>query len=549
MPEKGFLGRASTRYTVFGALFGAVFPLLAVILVYVLKVDIVVLIGIIASAPIFLGIFARLAGVREDRLSETNVELERRVSQRTRSIQSLLDVTGDGFLSFGPNFKVKPEYSRACEVIFGGSIAGRHLPDLLYIEDQPKRDFVDGINLYFSGSAKPEVIFDLLDSQVTVGDRIIRLDFRAIDPETVMCSLSDITGQKQLEAQVEEQERRRSLILRVVSNRTHFASFVEEAESLFQILESAAQGESNPAANSEEVLMKLHTFKGNANFLGFSRSGTVAHDVEDQLAALEILDSDFDLSSEVFVLKRQFYDELNIVTDTLGKQWLEDIDTVNISSRYVRKVEQYVRNRYREDSQLVKAIEGFRRVPLASLFLRFPELINDLAAGRGRKVKPVEIKGGDFTVLPERFEPLVDALTHAARNMVDHGIESPAERELKGKEPEGEIRIELHDTGSLIEIVLADDGQGIQTHTVEQRARAMGLIEEGVKPSRSEILAMIFKPGFSTSQVVSTVSGRGIGLSAIHDTVRKAGGKIALETKTGRGTTFRITIPKERRKR
>jgi two-component system chemotaxis sensor kinase CheA len=364
-----------------------------------------------------------------------------------------------------------------------------------------------------------------------------------------MCSLSDITGQKQLEAQVEEQERRRSLILRVVSNRTHFGSFVDDAETLFQMLEETARRQPDASVNAEDVLMKLHTFKGNASFLGFSRSGAVAHDMEDQLAALDILDSDFDLSSEVFVLKRQFYDELNIVTDTLGKQWLEDIETVNIPSRYVRKVEQYVRNRYREDSGLVKAIEGFRKVPLASLFLRFPELISDLAARRGRKVKPVEIKGGDFTVLPERFEPIVDALTHVARNMVDHGIESPAERELKAKDPAGEIRIELHDAGTLIEIVLADDGQGIQTHAVEQRARAMGLIDEEQQLPRSELLALLFKPGFSTSQVVSTVSGRGVGLYAVHDAVRKAGGKISLETRAGRGTTFRITVPKERRKR
>jgi two-component system chemotaxis sensor kinase CheA len=458
-------------------------------------------------------------------------------------------VTGDGFLSFGPDFRVKPEYSRACEVIFGGEIAGKRLPDLLYMEDQPKKDFVSGLELYFGGTARPEVIFDLLDSEVTIGERVIHLDYRAIDEQTVMCSLSDITGQKQLEAQVEEQERRRSLILRVVSNRPHFGSFVEEAESLFQVLESAAAEPGGAAANSEEVLMRLHTFKGNANFLGFSRTGSVAHDMEDQLAALDILDSAFDLTSEVFVLKRQFYDELNIVKDTLGSQWLESVETVSVSSRYVRKVEQYVRNRYREDSQLVKAIESFRRVPLSSMFSRFPELVTDIAQRRGRRVKPVEIVGGNFSVLPERFEPLVDALTHVMRNMIDHGIESPAERELKGKAPEGEIRIELHDTGQFIEILLADDGQGIQTQQVEQRARANGLVQDGEELSRRDLLALIFKPGFSTSQVVSTVSGRGIGLSAVNDAVMKAGGKISLETRTGRGTTFRITLPRERRKR
>jgi two-component sensor histidine kinase len=549
MPRKSWPKRASTRYALLGALFGAVFPIAAVILVYVVDANVVILVAIIATAPLILAFSARLLGVQEERMRASNIELENRVNQRTRSIQSLLDVTGDGFLSFGPDYMVRAEYSRACEVIFGSEIAGKRLPDLLYVDEQSRQDFTDGLDLYFGGKARPEVIFDLLDTEVTVGERVIELDFRAIDDTTVMCSLSDSTGQKQLEAQVEEQERRRSLILRVVSNRAHFASFVEEAEALFQVLESASRGEGEIAMDSEELLMMLHTFKGNANFLGFSRSGTVSHDVEDQLAALEILDSDFDFSSEVFVLKRQFYDELNIVTDTLGKQWLEDIETVNVPSRYIRKVEQYVRNRYSADSQLVQALEGFRRVPLSSLFSRFPDLINDIATRRGRRTQRVEIHGGDFKVLPERFEPVVNSLTHVARNMIDHGIESPAEREMKGKDPAGEIRIELRDTGEMVEIVMADDGQGIPTTAIEQRGRAQGLIAEGDEVSRRDLLAMIFKPGFSTSEMVTTVSGRGVGLAAVHDAVRKAGGKISVETKAGHGTTFRVSLPGDRRKR
>lgn len=549
MPENTWLKKASTRYTLFGAAFGAAFPIAASILVFVFDVSIGVLLGIIGSAPLFLGLFARFAGVREDRLQASNVELEERVTQRTRSIQSLLDVTGDGFLSFGPDYLVRPEYSRACEVIFGTDIAGRRFPDILFIEDQLKRDFTDGLDLYFSGKAKAEVIFDLLEREVMIGERVIELDYRAIDESTVMCSLSDATGRRQLEAQVEEQERRRSLILRVVSNRSHFASFVNEAERLFQVLENAGRDPQNENPASDEMLLRLHTFKGNANFLGFSRAGTVAHDLEDQLAAIEIFDSEIDLDSEVFVLKRQFYDELNIVTDTLGKQWLEDLETVNVPSRYVRKVEQYVRKHYSGDSQLVKALESFRRVPLESLFSRFPDLINDIAARRGRRVKPVEIRGGDFKVLPERFEPIVDALSHVARNMIDHGIESPAEREMKGKDAEGEIQILLRDAGASVEIVMMDDGQGIQTAAIEKRARTRGMIADGEEATQQDLLAIIFRPGFSTSEMVTAVSGRGVGLAAVRDAVKRGGGKITVETRAGRGTTFRITLPGDRRKR
>jgi len=183
---------------------------------------------------------------------------------------------------------------------------------------------------------------------------------------------------------------------------------------------------------------------------------------------------------------------------------------------------------------------------MADIFSRFPQLIRDVASRRGRRVKDVELSGGDFRVLPEDYEPLANALTHIARNMVDHGIESPAEREMKGKPPEGEITVSIARDTPEIAIVFTDDGQGISFAAVEARARANGLIENGHEPSRSELLALLFSSGFSTAEAVDSTSGRGVGLNAVQRAVRALGGKIVVETKPGRGTTFRITVPERR---
>ncbi|MFP4113449.1 MAG: ATP-binding protein [Spirochaetota bacterium] len=535
---------ARLRFALLGAAIGALFPALAVALVYALEVDPVVLIVMIGLTVPVLAVVGWILGGRDDRARAMRDELESEIHERTAAIRNMLDVAGDGFLTFGPDYRVHPEYSKACEEIFNGKVAGRRFPDLIYTEAKPRQEFVEGLDLYFMGKAKAEVIFDLLDRRVQIRDRTIELAYRAIDDETVMCALTDVTEQEQLEATVKAQNRRRDLILRVVSHRKYFASFVDEANELFQVLETVThRPQPIDAAASRRLATQVHTFKANASFLGFSRTSEVAHSFEDQLAALPILQGEIDLGAESFVLKRQFYEEYNIVADTLGERWINDLSSVSVPVPLMRKVEQYIKARHADDPVLVRAMEQLRSVPIADLFSRYPQLVEDLAGRQGRRVKPVEVLGGEFRVLPDRYESLANALTHLARNMIDHGIESPSERELKGKPPEGEIRIEITRDSGDITIAFSDDGRGISFAAVEERARSRGLIRDGRRPSRAQLLTLLFGSGFSTADRVTPISGRGVGLTAVHEEVRKLGGRIAVETHPGRGTAFRITVP------
>ncbi len=538
-------GKARLRYALMGAALGALFPAAAWLLATFAGAGPVLLASTIALAVPLLAVAGWLLGGKREEIASLTRDLERTVAERTRAIRSMLDVTGDGFLTFGPDYLVRPEYSKPCELLFGSPIAGRPLPELLYADEQPRRDFTDGLDLYFSGRAKPEVIFDLLDTHIELGDRTISVAYRAIDESTVMCAFSDITAERQLEQTVAEQDRRRTLVLRAVSNRKYFAGFVEQANELFRLLDSGAVNRPGGLSGDAgtQLAARVHAFKSNAGFLGFTRTETVAHDLEDQLTALPILEGDTDLSPEVFVLKRQFYEEYNAVAQALGDQWINDLLSISVPASAVKKIERYARTKYPADTVLRTALERLRSVPAATLFSRFPQLVADLATRRGRRVKPVEVAGGTFRVVPERYEPLVNALEHVARNMVDHGIESPAEREMKGKPVEGEIRIEISRARHGIVFALSDDGGGISFAAVAEQARARGLLEEGAEPSRNELLAILFSPGFSTADALTTTSGRGVGLSAVQGAVSRLGGRISVETRPGRGTTFRIHCP------
>ena len=134
-------------YTLVGFFAGLAFPAFAAILLFVFDVDRLTLFYIISSAPVVLGFAGYLLGTREQRRRVLDSELEQRVADRTGAVQSMLDVTGDGFLTFGPDLLVQPQYSKPCERIFGTDITGKRIDSLLYESEQARLDFEDGLAL------------------------------------------------------------------------------------------------------------------------------------------------------------------------------------------------------------------------------------------------------------------------------------------------------------------------------------------------------------------------------------------------------------------
>jgi chemotaxis protein histidine kinase CheA len=173
----------------------------------------------------------------------------------------------------------------------------------------------------------------------------------------------------------------------------------------------------------------------------------------------------------------------------------------------------------------------------------------DLALQRAKRVLPVKIIGGQSLVVPERYERLISSFGHIMRNMIDHGIEAPAEREAAGKRPEGSIGIEIRDKGDEITFSFSDDGRGIELDKVEARARSLGLIDADEHPPAPRLMEFLFHDTFSTAGNVTVVSGRGVGLSAVRQSVREVGGRINIATRTGKGTTFTVTVPDKRSRR
>lgn len=190
-------------------------------------------------------------------------------------------------------------------------------------------------------------------------------------------------------------------------------------------------------------------------------------------------------------------------------------------------------------------VEQALLLPLSTLLEGFPKLVRDLSRDGGKQAD-LDISGGDVEMDRRVLEELKDALVHMVRNCIDHGVESPAERERLGKPPGARIAIRAARLeGDRVEITVSDDGAGVDRDKVKSAARSSGLLTEGADEALEgpALLKLIAESGLTTSPMITSLSGRGLGLAIVREKVERLGGALAMDTVEGRGTTFRIVVP------
>ena len=195
-------------------------------------------------------------------------------------------------------------------------------------------------------------------------------------------------------------------------------------------------------------------------------------------------------------------------------------------------------------SRLQDSVMGLRVVPVELVFKRFPRMVRDLAQAQSKQIR-LELTGQEVKIDKAMVEALADPLLHMVRNSADHGVETPQDRRDSGKPEEAVIRIQAEQQGSRIAIRVSDDGKGIDPERVRRKAVERGLIreEDSLQLSKDDILSFIFRPGFSTAEVITETSGRGVGMDVVRTNVMRLGGTIHLDSEVGKGSTFTMLMP------
>jgi len=195
----------------------------------------------------------------------------------------------------------------------------------------------------------------------------------------------------------------------------------------------------------------------------------------------------------------------------------------------------------RNTRSLQESVMSIRMIPMSVVFNRFPRMLRDLAAKLGKKVDFVT--QGEATELDKGLvEKITDPLTHLVRNSCDHGIESPAERLAKGKREIGTITLAASHQGGSIVIEVRDDGKGLSRDKLLKKARERG-IDAPDSMADAEVWQLIFAPGFSTAEVVTDVSGRGVGMDVVKKNIAALGGSVEIESAEGYGMIVKVRLP------
>ena len=196
----------------------------------------------------------------------------------------------------------------------------------------------------------------------------------------------------------------------------------------------------------------------------------------------------------------------------------------------------------RNTRELQDGVMRIRMLPISFVFSRMPRLVHDLTSKLNKKVELV-LSGEETELDKTVMENIGDPLVHLVRNALDHGVETPDIRLAAGKDETGVLGLNAYHQGGNIIIEIKDDGAGINKQRVRNKAIEKGIISETDKLSDDEINNLIFAPGFSTAEVVSDVSGRGVGMDVVKTSINKLGGRVVVQSEEGKGSVFTIRLP------
>lgn len=232
-----------------------------------------------------------------------------------------------------------------------------------------------------------------------------------------------------------------------------------------------------------------------------------------------------------------------VITQSMLSQFGEQAEqNEGGSSDWVDKLREGLTHLERHTRDLQESVMNIRMLPVSFAFNRMPRIVHDVSQKLGKKIDLV-MEGEGTELDKTMLEALTDPLVHIVRNSIDHGVEAPDVRLAAGKPETGIVKMAAFHQGGNILIQITDDGAGINADRIRQKAIEKGVIDEDIKMSDEEIIDLIFHPGFSTAEVVSDVSGRGVGMDVVRRNIRGLGGSVEVKTEVGKGSIFTIRLP------
>ncbi|MDG0816157.1 ATP-binding protein [Bdellovibrio svalbardensis] len=499
----------------------------------------------------------------KSQLENYSKNLEKMVADRTAEIQrmnqmmtALLDSLHQGFFIFNAEGKVLEVSSKACESTIECRPQGQNIWDVLKLPEKKVEGFQKWMQTMFMEMLPFEDLAPLGPPTYPHSqDRNISLEYFPLRSapgtgsegamEGIVVVASDITSLVEAQKQAERDREYAKLIINLVQNKKEIGRFIRESQALLADLQIGLQS-SWEHADSEFLFRQLHTLKGGAALFSIQDMAEHCHSAETMLAEFKEV-----ASAEKFnALKEQslhiassFAGFIQKSEEVLGSSAMASERQLEIPvSKFqsaLTKIEAKVHNN--EVTQIL--LSEFAMESVGSFFSSYNEVAQRVASSQEKQLNPVEFTNADLKVLPEVYSSLFATFVHSFRNSVDHGIESPFEREEKGKPSAGTIKVHfsLLENNSRLLIRIDDDGQGVNPAKIREKLAKKNI--DTSKESDHEVIQHIFDSQFSTRDQVTETSGRGVGMDAIKYAAEELNGRCWVESTYEKGTSLFVEVP------
>ncbi|WP_291637573.1 ATP-binding protein, partial [Clostridium sp.] len=479
--------------------------------------------------------------------SETLENVNKSLDNKNIKLKNIFNNVGQGFLTFGSDLRIQNEYSLECEKLFNGFITGETLSSLLNPKDMNMQNFIDDLltKIFNSSKYHKKIYIPLLPEEVTINNRVINLSYKVVKNEVneniIMVIITDITEKRLLEKLMDEERSILKMVVKTMMNRDDFKELVVAYKDFASHSFKEARTE-----DSERMLRQIHTFKGNFSQYMMVNLVPKLDELENKLYEKK---DEFNINQiDNAELNNWLEQDLNVLEIFVGKDFIKEGEIFYIEKEKLIEIEKKIEeslNR-KESRVILPLIKSLRYKSVKDLLKTYPDYVMQLGERLSKNILPFNITGDNVMVDTSNYQEVFKSLVHIFRNSVDHGIETEDERLNKGKDQIGNIQCVVKDLKEKFQIIISDDGRGINVDALEQKCIKEGICtkEELNTLSGIQKFELIYKDGLTTKEDATYISGRGVGLSAVKQYVSEARGIIDIESEKDRGTVCTITLPK-----
>jgi two-component system chemotaxis sensor kinase CheA len=493
------------------------------------------------------------------KIEDYSKNLELKVEERTRElksandfIQAMINSLDQGLFVFDPQLKCSPIYTKACEDLFQCSPSGKTLPEILSLNEEQTDTIEKWADILFPEKIPFESASQLGILEKTYGDSVDDKDYKVLKIHyhpmrnenneilNVVAVATDKTDEMRAIEESKKKERYVEMIFKILGGKRQFIDFISEMEDQLRVLDEAL---SHSEPDLAQAMLIYHSFNGGLAMYAVDHLVKEARACEQTIVDMK---KQGKINRKVLILEKQGFSHnyrqfKQDIFATLGFQGT----TVEIDQAIILFLNELVQ---KTDNKELKHVfnEKIMKVPMEEFFKPYKNLLPVLAEKLGKEIAPLEINVGDLRVPPDDVREFFSMLVHLFRNCADHGIELPHVREERQKEPAGHISVDalVDREKRVMRLIVKDDGGGIDPKRIRKKLKEKYPHNKQIDSMPDQdIIYRIFDPDFSTAEEVTSISGRGVGMSAIKDVVDRMHGRIKIESVVGKGTKFIFDLP------